>query len=88
MELSQIVFTKLLDMHSTLNDLRCRKAVELSDIAVLDELIPYDVFYAEYIVANQPVILGRWATHDWPCTTCWLKSNGDINWERLIETFG
>jgi len=88
MELPQIALTRLLDLHPALNDLRCRKALELADIAVIDEHIPYDEFYMDYIVANRPVLLRPWATHNWPCRNLWFESNGDIQWGRLIEHFG
>lgn len=88
MELSTLVVKDLMDSYPSLDDLRRSKIETVTEIPVVNEPIPYDIFYANYLVANQPVILGKWFTDDWSSRLLWLKPDGSVQWEMLTELFG
>ena len=88
MNLSPTAVKELIDSYPCLEALRKNKIESVTDIPVLTMPIPYDVFYADYLVANRPVILGQWSTEDWLCRRAWRKSDGSIQWDMLAEQFG
>jgi hypothetical protein len=88
MDLSPTAVKELIASYPCLEALRKGKIESVTDIPLLTMPIPYDVFYADYLVANRPAILGQWSTEDWLCRRTWRKSDGSIQWDILAELFG
>jgi hypothetical protein len=88
MELSLEVTRKLIDEFPQLDDMRQAKAEMLTEIKLLTEPLPYDLFYTDYLLSNIPVVLGQWATADWPCRHHWFDPNGYLQLDLLDQLFG
>jgi len=66
---------------------KCSSAI--TDLDYIDAPIPYSEFFAKYIVANVPCILGDWLTRSWLSTTSWyVEESGRIEWDHLLLNFG
>jgi len=73
----------------TLDEQREKSSSTLMNLDYVDAPMSYGEFYAKYIAANVPCLVGDWLTRPWLSTSSWFQHESDsINWDHLLLHFG
>lgn len=56
------------------------------DILPPDE--SYQTFIEQYLMKNEPCLLGEWATRSWGARKKWVNEDGSPNFSYLCEKYG
>ena len=89
MELTLESLKSLLHSQPTLDEQREESGRTIADLDYVDTPVPHSEFYAKYIVANVPCLVGDWVTKSWLSTNSWFQQqSGSIHWDHLLLHFG
>jgi len=89
MEFSLESLTLLLHSWLTLGEQREKSCSTSTNVDYVDAPMSYGDFYAKYIVANVPCVVGDWLTRSWLSTSSWFQQQSDsIHWDHLLLQFG
>jgi len=89
MELSLESLKSLLHSWSKLAEQRDKSSSSMIELDYIDKPMSYSEFFAKYIVANIPCLVGDWLTRSWLSTNSWyLEESGRIHWDHLLFHFG
>jgi len=89
MEFTLESLKSLLHSWPTLAEQREKSSSTITELDYVDTPISYGEFFAKYIVANVPCVIGDWLTNSWLSTSSWyLEETDAIDWEHLLLHFG